>query len=390
MKENGALVLGGYINGYSIIRELEEKGVKDIALFCYYNSLSSLSNKINYFTRIDKSATSLKEAILKLHKTVKYIVIFPTDDLQIKNLYEIYDDIKGFCFIPFNYKNINKSLDKSVQYTFCEENNIPYPKTKVVNTLKDIAALKDLMFPLIVKPNVRKDINSNIFRSLFINNKEDYENKKTVLESLIDKNNFIASEFIPGDDTNIFAYVGYRSMKGVILNEWIGKKLNQYPDNFGVFSSATNQAPIIVQEQGRKLLEIMDLKGICQPEFKYDKRDGTYKLMEINLRSMMWHRVGNLSGVYIQHTQYLDALGKLVPKQTQNLQALFHFLYMKHEIINLIFRKSYWKYFKHNVFSKNKNYYSVFNAADMKPFMYDLTQLIKTILQKCLKLLKIK
>lgn len=390
MREKGALILGGYINGYSIIRELSEKGVNNLALFCYYKSLSSLSCKINYFERIDKTPESLKEAIFKLNKSIKYIVIFPTDDLQLKNLFEIYDDIKDFCFIPFNYENINESLDKGIQYSFCQKFNIPYPKTKVINTIRDIESLRDLIFPIIIKPNVRKDINTNIFRSIFINDKDDYEQKKIILKSLISNNNFIASEFIPGDDTNIFAYVGYRSMKGVILNEWIGKKLNQYPDNFGVFSSASNEAPLIVQEQGRKLLEIMNLKGICQPEFKYDKRDGTYKLMEINLRSMMWHRVGNLSGVNIQYTQYLDATGVMVPKQVQNRQLVFHFLYMKHEIINLIFRKGYWKYFKNNVFSKNKNFYSVFVSNDIIPFFYDLTQLIKTIFQRCLKQLRIK
>ena len=64
--------------------------------------------------------------------------------------------------------------------------------------------------------------------------------------------------------------------------------------------------------QGRKLLNGMDIKGIAQPEFKYDFRDQKYKLMEINLRSMMWHRVGNLSGVNLQYSQYLDALGEKV------------------------------------------------------------------------------
>ena len=33
LKNNCALVLGGYINGFSIIKELHEEGIKDIALF---------------------------------------------------------------------------------------------------------------------------------------------------------------------------------------------------------------------------------------------------------------------------------------------------------------------------------------------------------------------
>ena len=49
-------------------------------------------------------------------------------------------------------------------------------------------------------------------------------------------------------------------------------------------------APDIVREQGQKLLKVMDLKNLS-PEFKFAERDGKYKLMEINLRSMMWHKL---------------------------------------------------------------------------------------------------
>jgi predicted ATP-grasp superfamily ATP-dependent carboligase len=79
----------------------------------------------------------------------------------------------------------------------------------------------------------------------------------------------------------------------------------------------------------------MNIYGIAEPEFKYDHRDGKYKLTEINLRSMMWHRVGNLSGVNIQYSQYLDALGKTVPHQDQLKNKNIHFVYLRHEIINI-------------------------------------------------------
>lgn len=51
-KKTYSLVLGGYVNGYSIIRELYEKELRNIALFSYGKSLGSYSNKINYFQSI--------------------------------------------------------------------------------------------------------------------------------------------------------------------------------------------------------------------------------------------------------------------------------------------------------------------------------------------------
>jgi predicted ATP-grasp superfamily ATP-dependent carboligase len=385
-----SLILGGYINGYSIIKELYEKDLRNIALFDSGKSLANKSNKINYHKSINNTSKSLKDAILELKLKCAYIVIFPTDDLQLENLHAIYDDIKEFCFIPFNYDNVLQSLDKYSQYSFCEKYDIPYPETQNIGKIDDLDKIETMIFPILVKPNKRDDATTDVFRSLFLEGIDEYKNNKKKLKYFLNKNiTFLASEFIPGDDTNIYAYVGYRSQDGKILNEWIGKKLTQYPDNFGVFSSGSNEAPEIVKEQGRKLLEVMDLKGINEPEFKYDKRDGRYKLMEINLRSMMWHRVGNLSGINIQYSQYLDAIGEHVNKQKQNKNKRVHFVYMKHEILNLLSRKNYWKYFKYNIFHKNREF-SVYDSNDIKPFIYDLKETIKGVIIVCLKLLKIR
>ena len=383
-----SLILGGYINGYSIIKELHEKKVKNIALFSYKKSLSTYSNKINYYKRIDKTAESLKNEILKLKERTDFIIIYPTDDIQLKNLHTIYDSIKEFCFVPFNHKNLLNSLNKYIQYEYCKKYNIPYPKTIEFNTKKDIQEINKLLFPILIKPN-KKNSKYVVFRSLLVHNTDELNAKSDLLTDFLNKGfTFLASEYIPGDDTNIYAYVGYRSKNGLILNEWIGKKLTQFPDNFGVFSSASNEAPTIVKEQGRKLLEVMDLHGICEPEFKYDSRDGKYKLTEINLRSMMWHRVGNLSGVNIQYTQYLDATNQAITRQEQNQTDRIHYVYMKHEILNLLGRKGYWKFFKHNVFSKNKTYFAVFELRDIKPFFFDLLSLTNGIYKLWLKALK--
>ena len=387
-----SLVLGGYVNGYSIIKELYDKDIRNIALFDYSKQcLARFSNKITYFKIINKDSKSLIKAILQLKSKCDYIIIYPTDDLQLELLNTIYNEIYSFCFLPFNQNNISKTLDKIVQYSFCEKYDIPYPITQLIEKKDDINNIKDMIFPVIVKPNKRNDITTDVFRNMLLNDINDYKENKKILSSYLDrKHSFIASELIPGDDANIYAYVGYRSQAGQILNEWIGKKLGQYPDNCGVFSSASNEAPEIIRIQGRKLLEKMDLKGICEPEFKYDSRDDKYKLMEVNLRSMMWHRVGNLSGINIQYSQYLDATNQTVQLQPQNREEIIHYVYMKHEIHNLFFRKKYWGYFKHNVFGCNNRAFAIFEVRDIKPFLFDSIILIKTLIGRCLKILEIR
>lgn len=386
-----ALILGGYVNGYCIVRELFEKGIRNIYLFDYKRGLATYSNKIRKYSIFEKNPESLLFEIEKLHNSYNYMVIYPTDDLQIDLLNTIYDKINHYCFIPFNPKNITENLDKYEQYKCCEKIGVPYPKTEKIDSINKIYNIDNLLFPVLIKPTTRVDIKTKMFRSLEIKTRNDFKEKVTFLKDTVSKGiPLIASEIIPGEGSNIYAYIGYRNHKGEILNEWIGKKLSQFPDDFGVFSSASNQAPEIIREQGRKLLYGMNLIGINEPEFKYDQRDGKYKLMEINLRSMMWHRTGNISGVNLQHTQYLDALGSESPQQKQILNKTLHFVYFKHEIINLLRRKGYWGTFKHNLWGEAKTNYAIFDKTDIKPFIIDSAHAFRAVAGICLRHLKIQ
>ena len=73
-----ALVLGGHVNGYSIIKELYEQDIKEIALFDSGKSIARFSNKVVYRAKIDKSAESLLKEIKilgllrKLKRNQKY------------------------------------------------------------------------------------------------------------------------------------------------------------------------------------------------------------------------------------------------------------------------------------------------------------------------------
>jgi len=391
MKKNDcALVLGGYVNGYSIIKELHEKKIEEIILFGCSRELASYSNKIKKFVLIDGTPDSLRREIEKLHQEYEKIILFPTNDLQLEHLNTIYTEIHSFCFLPFNHENLLSCLDKYIQYSYCEKLGVPYPKTILLQKKEDLENIKTLQFPVLLKPNKREDLKIKIFRNLKIGKPGDLKKLNKKIEKYLDSGiKFLASEIIPGDGDCIYAYVGYRDKKGRTLNEWTGKKLSQYPDNFGVFSAASNEAPEEVLLQGRTLLNGMDIQGIAQPEFKYDYRDKKYKLTEINLRSMMWHRVGNLSGVNLQYTQYLDALGKKISPQVQVKNKRIHYLYMKHEIKNLIMRRNYIRTFLRNVKESDETHFAIYDKRDIKPFLKDSTDMAKIDVKKFLRALGI-
>lgn len=373
-----AVVLGGHVNALSIVKELYEQGVRDIAVFDNGISLSYFSNKVKYREKIDKSPESLLVKLKKLNTNFKKIVVFPTDDLHLESLFVIHQDIKTFCYVPLNIETLLYSSDKLHQYQICGNIGVPYPRTVGVKNESDFESVNELEFPILVKPSTRKDLSKDIFRALYLESKEEYLEEKSMLISKVNCGiEFVVSEYIPGDDTNIYAYTCFRSHEGKILNEWVGKKLTQFPNNYGVFSSASNESPDVVMTQGRAVVQALDAFGIIEPEFKYDHRDGKYKLMEANLRSMMWNRVGAISGVKLQQTQFNYAIGKDTPQYVQNRNHKIHLVLMLHEIPNLIARKGYWKHFKYNVFGADKRVWAIFEWRDLKPFCFSLYLLLK-------------
>lgn len=386
-----AVVLGGYINGYSIVKELYEEGVENIALLHAGRSVAGFSNKIDYLGTIDKTPESLLKELKKLNELFEYIVPFPTDDLQVENLYCLREEIKGFCYLPLNPDTVMQSFDKYYQYGVCEKTGVPYPKTCQLNTITDLEKVDELIFPILIKPSTRVDIVQKVFRNIYIEDMAGYTANKGRLKGFIEQGvEFIASEFVPGDDTNIYAYTCYRSQDGTIQNEWTGKKLTQYPDNYGVFCSASNEATSEVLEQGRALVKALDAYGIIEPEFKYDVRDQKFKLMEVNLRSMMWHCTGKISGVRLHKSMYDYAVGNQPIKDVQNKQSTIHFVYMVHEIGNLIARKGYWKNFKHNVWGGDEKTWAIYERQDIKPFIYSIYLLSKVSASACLKRLGLR
>ncbi|PAJ74473.1 hypothetical protein CJF42_10190 [Pseudoalteromonas sp. NBT06-2] len=390
--KNSALVLGGHVNGYSIINELNEDKSINILLMDYGHSIAKYSNKVTYVGGIPSADELFIKRVMELRDSYGKLVIYPTDDAQLELLHRTYKALSLACYIPINHGNLIKSLDKSFQYELCEEIGVPYPKSINLNAVEDLKLSHKLMYPLLIKPVTRQDLTINVFRNAFIEQERDWVSIRKELEGFIEQGvTFMLSEFVPGDDTNIYAYTSVQDRQSNVINEWIGKKLTQYPNEYGVCCSASNKAPIIVAEQGRRLVEKMKNIGITEPEFKYDERDDSFKLMETNLRSMMWHRVGSASGVKLHLTQYYLATEPYkVAKYQQNMSDSTHLVLMLHEIPNLIARKGYFKQFKANIKCDGKRVWAIYNPDDLKPFFVSLPLLTKMMISACLRRLNLR
>ena len=60
---------------------------------------------------------------------------------------------------------------------------------------------------------------------------------------------------------------------------------------------------------------------MVEVEFKYDSRDGQYKLLDVNLRPWGWHTLGTACGLDFSYIHYKDILGD-APEPLSRVMAI--------------------------------------------------------------------
>ncbi|GIW46029.1 MAG: hypothetical protein KatS3mg077_3311 [Candidatus Binatia bacterium] len=121
---------------------------------------------------------------------------------------------------------------------------------------------------------------------------------------------FQVAENIPGEPDQLYTVGCYSNREGKVLRCYTGRKITQYSYHHGMASVAESlELPRAVVHAACNLLEGARFHGIAQVEFKYDARDGQYKLLEINGRSWLWVKLAAYSGVNLPLIQYCDLTG---------------------------------------------------------------------------------
>ena len=96
---------------------------------------------------------------------------------------------------------------------------------------------------------------------------------------------FMAQEIVPGGDETLFGYWAFWDHDGEERYWMTKRKVRQFPLDFGSGSMMDSVVAPEVAELSRTLLGSFGYRGMANIEFKFDARDGSYRLIEINPRS---------------------------------------------------------------------------------------------------------
>ena len=176
---------------------------------------------------------------------------------------------------------VHRLADKWQMTKLAEQHGIPTPTTIYPRTRGDVEAfLAAVPFPIVLKP---ADPSVEGAATKRICNTRD-ELLAQLEPRLADgEPNVILQEYIPGDATTVWMCNAYLARDGSPAAIFTGRKLRQVSST-GIASLAVCLPNPMVAAQTGSFMQAVGYRGCVGIGYRYDARDGRYKLLDVNPR----------------------------------------------------------------------------------------------------------
>jgi D-aspartate ligase len=319
-KTTGALVLGGNLNGLSIARSLGRQSVPVWVVSPPNIRLASFSRytrrTLPWPTADDETQVEYLLDVAARNNLDQW-VLFPTSDETAALLSRFHSRLsRRFRVSTPTWNVLRWAYDKRLTYLLAAEQHVDYPATFYPLTDADLEGV-NCEFPAILKPATHASINRlTEDKAWRVANHEELLAKYREARELMPPELILVQEMIPGSGGSQFSFAAL-CCEGKTIASLTARRTRQYPIDFGYSSSfvETMDVPEIVAPSQR-LLAVMGYTGIVEVEYKFDFRDGRFKLLDINPRLWTWSPLGGRAGMDFPYLLWKMLQGKRVREQT--------------------------------------------------------------------------
>ena len=308
------LVLGLHHGALGIARSLGRCGVM---VYGATDDLSTPVSRSRYLQRVFSWCVDLEEparAVAELRAIgdrLERPLLLPTNDVATLLVEEHAEALLGsFDFRPRAPGLARALSSKRGMYELCVSHGIPTPRTLFPSSVDDVAAkLEELSFPVVVKVvDSLAGGASRLPRTTIAGNPE------AAVASVRRLNgNALVQEYVPGGAESVWMFNGYFDERGDCLFGLTGRKLRQHPASGGITSLGLCVRNDTVHELTRRLMRAIGYHGILDCGFRFDARDGQYKLLDVNPRIGGTFRLFvDTAGLDVARVWYRDLTGQPV------------------------------------------------------------------------------
>ena len=309
----GALVIGGDHPGLGIARSLGRRGIPVYVLEDQL-SVSQFSRYVTRLIQVDdiRDQLSTVAAVLRVGRRygLKGWVLFPTRDEHVAAFSRYRHELADFYRVTTpGWKTTRLAWDKKHSYELADKLGIPIPQTWSVRCSEELKALYGHL-PLAIKPAIKENFfYATQAKAWRANSPEELHCLFEKAAAQIKVEEILIQEIIPGDGNHQYSYCAFYK-NGQVHSSMVARRLRQHPREFGRSATYVETAEMpLLEELSERFLKSIDFYGLVEIEYKYDSRDGRYKLLDVNARTWGFHSLGPAAGVDFTYLLFADQVG---------------------------------------------------------------------------------
>jgi predicted ATP-grasp superfamily ATP-dependent carboligase len=307
----GAILLGGDCGALAVCRSL---GRRDIPV-CFLAGDNPLASYSRYATSVTWPGPLHPDALGWLlayaaRHGLEGWALLPASDDDVRFVAQNHEELaRRFHLGTMPWGILRWAADKALTYRRAAELGVPCPRTHEAGH----TSLDDLAFPLILKPAEKQGRNELTAAKVWV--AEDQGRLQRLLPQanrLAGTAGLIVQELIPGGGDTQYSYAAVWD-RGAPRLSLVARRLRQYPADRGTGTFVETVDRPEVARLAERFLASLQFSGVAEIEFKLDRRDGQFKLLDVNPRIWTWASIGRRLGFDVPFAVYSQALGLPIP-----------------------------------------------------------------------------
>jgi D-aspartate ligase len=243
-------------------------------------------------------------------------ILIPTTDEDTVFVAENAHALREWFIFPKQNASLTRSLcSKKEMYYLAKKFKIPTPEAVFPQCKEDVLEfLKTASFPIMLKAiyGWRQRGMSNVI----VNTASELIDKYRAMAMATEvpgESNLMLQEYIPGGDDTQWMFNAYFNERSDCVFGITGRKIRQWPVHRGVATLGICLRNEIVEKTTKEFMKAVGYRGMINIGYRYDARDGQYKVLDVNPRIGATFRlfVDN-KGTDVARALYLDMTGQPV------------------------------------------------------------------------------
>jgi D-aspartate ligase len=239
-------------------------------------------------------------------------VVVPTDDDAAVFLDDHRAQFPGQLLVPRGRPGLARALaDKGSCAQLAARAGLPVPAQTVLRCPVPDAVVADLGVPAVVK-RARRGLRADgtrSFSTVVVHSREPL--RAMLQERSAEAYDVVVQQLFPGDD---WLYHGYYDARSEPRASFTGRKLRSRPAHAGPACYARAEQHQELRERVEGFLKRIGYAGAVSMDLRYDRREGDFKLLDVNPRIGACFRVFvNPHGIDVARALHLDLTGREVP-----------------------------------------------------------------------------